>query len=135
MLLLMDMVMDITNRNTTKVGQSVPSRKTYIEIPVSKLRSGQRPARIAAVFQTKQSWPYYMQFLIPSKFRAVFRISRTSTMERFCENSYRHLAVNCFRKKAPSQMFDWAINTPLKLTTIYYLQLFLAINLHFAGNN
>ena len=55
MLLLMDMVMDITNRNTTKVGQSVSSRKTYIEIPVSKLRSGQRPAHIAAVFQTKQS--------------------------------------------------------------------------------
>ena len=26
---------------------------------------------------------------------------RTSTMERFCKNSYRLLAVNYFRKEAP----------------------------------
>ena len=33
--------------------------------------------------------------------------SQTSTMELFCENSWRLLAVNYFQKKAPSQMFDW----------------------------
>ena len=32
-------MMDIMDRNTTKFGQSVPSRNTYIETPVSKLKS------------------------------------------------------------------------------------------------
>ena len=40
--------------------------------------------------------------------------SRTSTIKLFCENNSRFLAVNCFRKKASSQMFDWVlINSPL----------------------
>ena len=34
-------------------------------------------------------------------------------VERFWKNSNRILAVNYFRKKAPSQMFDWDSNTPL----------------------
>ena len=37
-------VMDINNRNTTKVGQSMLTRKKYAEILVSKLSSCQRPA-------------------------------------------------------------------------------------------
>ena len=36
-------------------------------------------------------------------------------MEIFCENSERLKAVNDFRKKAPSEMFDWILNTPLEL--------------------
>ena len=44
---------------------------------------------------------------------AYLELSRTSTMELFCENSERPLAINYFRKKAPSQMFDWTLNTPL----------------------
>ena len=35
--------------------------------------------------------------------------SRTSTMELF----QKQLTINCFRKKAPSNMFDWVLNTPL----------------------
>ena len=45
--------------------------------------------------------------------------SRTLTMELFRENSWRLKAVNYFRKKAPSQMFDWVLNTPLLLTIKY----------------
>ena len=37
-------VMDINNWNTTKVGQSMLTRKKYAEILVSKLSSCQRPA-------------------------------------------------------------------------------------------
>ena len=40
-------------------------------------------------------------------------LSRTSTMELFCEKNYRLLAVNYFRKKSPLHMLDWALNTPL----------------------
>ena len=39
--------------------------------------------------------------------------SRTRMMNQFCENCYRFTAVNCFRKKATSQMLDWILNTPL----------------------
>ena len=40
--------------------------------------------------------------------------SRTSMMEHFCENSYRPLAVNYSRRKAPSQIFDWVLNRSLQ---------------------
>ena len=49
--------------------------------------------------------------------------SRTPTMELFCENSYRLKAVNYFRKKGPSLMFDWVLNTPLQ--SHLYLFMFL----------
>ena len=39
--------------------------------------------------------------------------TRTFPMEFFCENSKRLKTVNYFRKKAPSQMFDWAPNTTM----------------------
>ena len=39
--------------------------------------------------------------------------SRTSTMELFCKNSERFVAINYFRKNIPSQMFDRVLNTPL----------------------
>ena len=39
--------------------------------------------------------------------------SRTSAMELLFKNSWQLLTVNYFLKKAPSQMFDWALNTPL----------------------
>ena len=39
--------------------------------------------------------------------------SQTSTIVHLYENSYRLLAVYYFCKKAPSQMFDWVLNTPL----------------------
>ena len=35
-------------------------------------------------------------------------------MEIFCKNSLS-LAVNDFRKKAPSEMFDWILDTYLEL--------------------
>ena len=39
--------------------------------------------------------------------------SETSTIVYLYENSYWLLAVYYVRKKAPSQMFDWVLNTPL----------------------
>ena len=45
---------------------------------------------------------------------AYFEPIRTSTMESFCENIYWLLAVNCFYKETPSQMFHWALNTLLQ---------------------
>lgn len=37
--------------------------------------------------------------------------STISKMELFCEYNQRLNAVNCFRKKASSQIFDWVLNT------------------------
>ena len=34
-------------------------------------------------------------------------------MERFCKHSQRLLAINYFRKKAPSSIFGKVLNTPL----------------------
>ena len=39
-------------------------------------------------------------------------------MERFCKNSLRLLAVDYFYRKAPLQIFDWVLNTPLRVTNI-----------------
>ena len=39
-------------------------------------------------------------------------------MERFCKNSLRLLAVDYFCRKAPSYIFDWVLNTPLRVTNI-----------------
>ena len=44
--------------------------------------------------------------------RCVFRTQSNIYVGAFCENSYRLSAVNCFCKKAKSQMFDWVLNTP-----------------------
>ena len=44
---------------------------------------------------------------------AYLESSRTYTMELFCENSSRFLAVNYFRKNAPLQIFHWVLNMPL----------------------
>ena len=46
--------------------------------------------------------------------------SRTSTTDLFCKNSHRLKVVTIFVKKAPSQMFDWALNTPLYLIRLTY---------------
>ena len=50
--------------------------------------------------------PYLVLRILPKVrnkwFRGVFESSRTSTMELFCENSYRLKAVNYFRNKDPS---------------------------------
>ena len=39
-------------------------------------------------------------------------------MDLFCKNTERLLAVNYFRKNAPSQMFDWVLNTLLEVYQI-----------------
>ena len=39
--------------------------------------------------------------------------SGTSTMDLFCGNSQRLLAVYYFCKKAPSLLFDWVLSTLL----------------------
>lgn len=39
--------------------------------------------------------------------------SRTSSMEMLCKNSEQLKTVDYFRKKAPSQMLDRVLNTPL----------------------
>ena len=43
--------------------------------------------------------------------------SRTYTMKIFCENNWRLLAFNYSRKKAPSQMIDWVLDSPLPRST------------------
>ena len=43
---------------------------------------------------------------------AYLELNQTSTMGLFRENSQRVLIVNYFRKKAPSQSFNQALNTP-----------------------
>ena len=52
----------------------------------------------------------------------LFKTSRTSTMDFFCENSQQLLAVNQFRKKKEKQktlsdIFDWVLNTHLAYLT------------------
>ena len=41
--------------------------------------------------------------------------SRTSRVERFCENSQRLVAVNYFCKNAPSWMVNLVLNAPLEI--------------------
>ena len=41
--------------------------------------------------------------------------SLTAMMEHLAKIVYGLFAVNYFHKKAPSQMFEWALNTPLLL--------------------
>ena len=36
-------------------------------------------------------------------------------MDVFCENREWVLSVNYFRKKTPTQMFDWVLKTPLEI--------------------
>ena len=43
--------------------------------------------------------------------KSFLKNSANFTMELFCENSEPLLAVNYFRKKVSSQMFDWVLNT------------------------
>ena len=50
--------------------------------------------------------------------------SRTSTMEVFCENSWKLLAVNYFHKKAPPLMFGKVRQTPLDICDGYSLPRF-----------
>ena len=56
----------------------------------------------------------------------------TVKMVFFCGKSQRLKAVNYFCKKAPSQMFDWVLNTPQDQAIIkrYYYHDFLAIPEH-----
>ena len=53
---------------------------------------------------------YFFKFKV--QFIGVFRTQPNIYDGAFCENSSRLLAVNYFRKGAPSQMFDWVLNTP-----------------------
>ena len=43
-------------------------------------------------------------------YQAYLESSQISAMERFCGNRKRLLAVNYFRRNAPSHMFDWVLN-------------------------
>ena len=45
---------------------------------------------------------------------AYLKPSRTSAMQLFCKNSQQLEAINFFRKKPPSEIFDWVLNTPLE---------------------
>ena len=58
-----------------------------------------------------------------------FRLYVASTMELFSKNSQRILAVNYFRKKAPSQMFSLVLNTPHN-----YIILVNHMKIEFNGN-
>ena len=42
------------------------------------------------------------------------KLRQTSVMELLCKLNEQHLAVSYFCKKAPSQMFDSALNMPLE---------------------
>ena len=46
---------------------------------------------------------------IAEKTEAYLELNRTSTMLFFCDKP-----LTIFGKKAPLQMFDWVLNTPLK---------------------
>ena len=52
-------------------------------------------------------------FIAPSKSEAYLEPSQTSVMELFYENSCCLKAVDCFRRKAPSQMIDRVLDMPL----------------------
>ena len=49
------------------------------------------------------------------KTKGVFKILSNIYDEAFFRNSLRLKAVNYFRKNARSWMFDWVLNTPLKI--------------------
>ena len=40
-------------------------------------------------------------------------LSQTCTMELFCKNSWRLLAIDYFCKKTPLQTFNWVLDMPL----------------------
>ena len=46
--------------------------------------------------------------------------SRTSMMKLFCKNIERLLNINYFLKKAPSQVFEWVLNTSLRFKTFIF---------------
>ena len=46
--------------------------------------------------------------------------SKTSMTEHFCQNNQQLKVVDYIFKKAPSQMFGWALNTPLYLICLTY---------------
>ena len=55
--------------------------------------------------------------------RGVFAPSKTSMMERFCENSSWLFAAHYFHKNAPSQILDWVLKAHLvSIVLIYTLQ-------------
>ena len=45
--------------------------------------------------------------------------SQTSTIQPFCEKSYRLLAINYLYDNGPLLTFDWALNTPLLLIAMF----------------
>ena len=51
---------------------------------------------------------------------AILQPSRTFMADHSCRNSQRLKAVNYFRRKAPPQMFFWALNMPLYLIWLTY---------------
>ena len=50
--------------------------------------------------------------------RGVFGTHEMSTMDLFCENSRRNIAINYIFEKAPSQMFDSVLNIPLDVVIV-----------------
>ena len=48
-------------------------------------------------------------------------VNRMSTTELFCEYSQRFLVVNYFHKKAPLQILEWVLNTPLEIVGLRFL--------------
>ena len=59
--------------------------------------------------------------------------SRTSSMEMLCKNSEQLKTVDYFRKKAPSQMLDRVLNTPLSRTFHRRLRLLVVSFSHSSG--
>ena len=56
--------------------------------------------------KTKKFSKYKVFIFLPD---AYLEPSQKSTIKPFCENNKRLLAINYFRKKALSQMFDWVL--------------------------
>ena len=54
--------------------------------------------------------------------------SRKSTNKLLFENSWQLLTVNYFPKKAPSQMFDSVLNTPLNTINIFFWRFPIKVN-------
>ena len=55
--------------------------------------------------------------LMTCKAEVYLEPNRESMIECFCENT-----VNYFRKNAPTQMFDWVLNTPQRRSLLNYLE-------------
>ena len=75
-------------------------------------------------------WSRNWQIHLP---QANLQPSQTSMADHFCKNKQQLKVANNFCRKAPPQMFIWALNMPLYLTLLTYQKMCVSTKKMAAG--